>query len=218
MRRAARPSLTGVGVVDAKRLKRFMSEPQWSAAQTEVAELLCVAVEQSLEAALYDTFITPRPWTETARILAGSSIVDTTYPVFRVVRLDGGPELGADDPLPEDYLLQGHRLYHQPVSATADTALAAGWPFIAPLSMSRPAGQPYAGAVRIEYMAGWGDAGPLVLAILRKAQTLMGNRHDDTMTVRALDAQAPPKLSPEDWSDAELKALGKFRRLGVGGR
>lgn len=207
-------------MVNGERLRRFMSEPSWTAAQKEVADLTCAAVETSLEGALFGTYITPRPYAETARIIADGGIVDTAYPVYRVTALDGAavpqPAEGEPAVLPADYELRGHRLHHLPATDAAGLALASGWPFIAPAP--RPAGQLYAGAVRISYLAGWGPEDGLVLAILRKAQTLMGNRHSDTVTVRGLSASAPPKLSPETWTDAELKPLGRYRRLGVGSR
>lgn len=197
-----------------------MSSPSWNAAQKDAAEIICRAVEASLESALFGTWITPRPYRETARIVADTGIVDTAYPVYRVTSLDGAavpaPAEGELPELPADYELRGYRLYHVPADDTAGLALASGWPFIAPAR--RPAGQVYAGAVRIEYLAGWGPEDGLVLALLRKAQTLMGNRHSDTVTVRGLNASAPPKLSPEVWTTDELAPLGRYRRLGVGGR
>jgi len=204
-----------MSVVSRERLKAFMSSPGWSAQQDETAELVCAAVEESLEAALFGTFITPRPWVETAPVLAGTGLVDTTYPVFTVTRLDGGPLLTPADPPPGEYRLLRHRLYRTPVGADPQTP-AAGWPFVP--SGEHSARQMYTGTVRVEYEAGWGPDNALILAILRKAQTLMGNRHDDTVTVRGLTASSPTKLAPEDWTEAELKPLGRYRRLGVGGR
>jgi len=204
-----------MGVVSRERLKSFMSSPSWSAQQDETAELICAAVEESLEGALFGTLITARPWTETVPVLADTGMVDTTYPVSTVTRLDDGPLLEPTGPLPEGYRLQRHRLYRTQVGVEPQT-LAARWPFVP--GGERPARQTYVGTVRIEYEAGWGPDSALVLAILRKAQALMGNRHDDTMTVRGLTASSPTKLAPENWTDAELKPLGRYRRLGIGGR
>jgi hypothetical protein len=247
-----------VAVVTSKQLARFMSQPEWDEGQQATAELVCVSVESSLERALRSTFITPRRWSETARVLAGSGMVDTSYPVHRVLRVDGGPllaqsdtEPGADaDPgegLPPGYRLADHRLFRDAAAGAGGASgggggvavapapivggvvvpaagLAGGVALSTPVSTAAwggqalarpPVGQPYSGSVHLEYMAGWGAEPALVLAILRKAHTIMDNRHDDTVTVRGLDAQDPPKLSPETWSADELAALGTYRRLRV---
>jgi len=200
-----------MGVITAERLRGFMSSPRWSAPQVEAVELICAGVESSLEDALYGTFITPRPWAETAPVLTDGGLVDTTYPVHRVSNIDG-QMIGPNDPLPTRWRLQGHRLHLLPQTSLSATAVSR-WPFLPEHQPTRPR---YSGHVDIAYEAGWGPTPALVLALLRKAQKLVDNRHSDTVTVRGLTAAAPPKLVPEDWTDAELKALGRYRRLGIG--
>jgi hypothetical protein len=204
-------------VVDGSRLNRFMSNPKWSPSQAETAEQVCAQVTASLEAALYRTHIEPVEVTESAPISARSGLVDLSYPVLRVLAL-GDATLAEDDPIPDGWTLRDHRLYRiethlgSTVFATV-VAASSGLPFFR--RDHGPAAPRYNGAALVRYLAGWGDEPALTLAILRKAQTLMGNRHDDTVTVRALDAQAPPKLGPEIWTEEELAPLGVYRRLGA---
>lgn len=211
-----------MGVVSGARLHRFMSEPRWSAAQAEVADLLCEAVETTLEDALCATFISPRPWVETARILTDGGLVDTGYPVHRVTRIDDGPTIAEGDPLPDGWRFAAHHLYRTSTGlggATTTVTPESGllYPFAGVTALGSVTPR-YDGAVHLAYDAGWGAQPTLVLAILRKAQVLMANRHDDTMTARGLDATKPPKLGEETWTKDELAQLGRYRRLGIGGR
>ena len=204
-----------MGVITAEQLRGFMSSPRWTAPQVEAVELICAGVESSLEDALYSTFITPRPWVETAPVLTDGGLVDTTHPVHRVSSIDG-QTIGPDDPLPTGWRLQGHQLYRSPQDSpqtSLSVTAVSRWPF---LPEHQPTRLRYSGHVDIAYEAGWGPTPALVLALLRKAQKLVDNRHSDTVTVRGLTAAAPPNLVPEDWTDAELKALGRYRRLGIG--
>ena len=203
-----------MGVITAERLRGFMSSPRWTAPQVEAAELICEAVESSLEDALFGAFISPRPWAETAPVLTDGGLVDTTHPVYRVTRI-AGRAVAQDAPLPTGWRLQDQRLYRLRQSTPDATAtMTSGWPYTLGYQPAQPM---YSSHVDIRYEAGWGTRGALVLALLRKAQALMDNRHSDTVTVRGLTAQSPLKLSPEDWSVAELQPLGRYRRLGSGG-
>lgn len=217
--------MLGVGVVSADRLFRFMSEPKWSASQRDTAELTMESLERGLEGALFGTYITPRPFTETARIIAATGMVDTSYPVDQVTALDGSA-LGEGDPLPAGYELREHRLF-RPAAAMVGGSdfLTTGFAGLYAPTPARPAGAVWAGSVSLSYMAGWGAEPALVLALLKKGATIMANRHSDTVTVRGLNAQAGASRSvaatrshPEDWSEEELKPLGVYRRLGAGGR
>ena len=40
----------------------------------------------------------------------------------------------------------------------------------------------------------------------------MTNRHDDTITARALEGQAAPQVK-EEWTAEEIAALGSFRSI-----
>lgn len=194
-------------------LHRYMSEPRWSTAQEQTADEILAGVESDLEGALYGAVITPQLRIETARITP-EGLVQTSLPVHRVLALDG-VVLAASDladpqtdlPLPTDYTLVNHRLRHA-VSAV-DRSLAAGWPFIAPaLSAS-------AGVVPIRYMGGWGKVPALADAIKRKAAARMGNRHADTMGVTGVTAASPKTVAAvEEFTDADLRSLGRFRNLG----
>jgi len=202
-----------MGVITAERLRGFMSSPRWTAPQVEAAELICEAVESSLEDALFGAFISPRPWAETAPVLTDGGLVDTTHPVYRVTCI-AGRVVAQDALLPAGWRLQDQRLYRLPQSTPDATAtMTSGWPYTLGYRPTQPM---YSSHVDIGYEAGWGPRGALVLALLRKAQKLVDNRHSDTVTVRGLTTAAPPKLVPEDWTDAELKALGRYRRLGIG--
>jgi hypothetical protein len=208
-----------MAIVDASRLRRFMSNPSWTPEQTQVAEDLCIELETGLEDALGGTRITPVPCAETARIVAVNGQVHTRFPVFSVTSLDG-VAVAEDDPLPTGYVLDQHALYYRSAVSTANLLDAAGWVAISGLASwgdawgGQNATNAYSGSVAIEYMAGWGAHPSLVNAILRKAAAFMDNRHSDVVVATGLDNQAPPKPTPEDWTDVELARLGRFRRLG----
>jgi hypothetical protein len=225
-----------MAVVTAAQLRRFMSNPQWSAEQTEVAEELCVDLEVGLADALGGTFITPVAIAETAPVLIGSGQVDTRYPVSMVLAI-GGVAVDEGDPPPDGFVVRDYRLYR--LAELTGLTATTGSPFVAVselpswgaawmgqsagwISGAGPSehgvGAVYSGAVAVEYMAGWGAHPSLVNAILRKAAAFMENRHSDVAVAVGLDAQAPPKPTPEEWTDIELARLGRFRRLGIGGR
>jgi hypothetical protein len=191
-----------MGIVDAERLNRHLSSPNWTDEQWSEAAQLCDEVESEL-ADLLNTHITPVPLTETVAVL-DSGLVATSYPVAAVTELGATPIVGGV--LPDGWVLREHRLYQEtqqpgaPLLSLLDPAV--GW-------AARVAGR---AAVRVSYQAGWGDEPTLRKAILKKTGAIMQNRHDDTVTVRDLTASQPPPLV-EEWTTAELTPLGIYRNL-----
>lgn len=192
-------------IVTAGRLNRFMSSPQWTDEQWEDAVETIEGVESTLAGKL-NSPIKPVPYGETVTILR-SGQVNTTYPVSEVTAING--TVIVDGVLPDGWTLRDHRLY------TTETPSYLGQPFT--LSTFPALGEvgrvDGIGSVTVAYQAGWGNVPALRLAILKKARTLFTNNHDDSVTVRDLDANQPPPLSSEEWSDAELKDLEIFRNL-----
>lgn len=205
-----------MGVVSSTQLKHFMSDPQWSPAQTETAAIVLESLESTLADALGATLISPEPRTEQAPIIARSGQIATRYPVNRATLIEG-TEVVEGGPLPAGWRLEGHRLWAPIARFAQPTVTLSNWAWSRP-APAGPTG-PYAGTAEISYLAGWGTHPTLVLAILRKAQGMMSNRHSDAVTVRGLTASAPPKTVPDQpWTDDELKPLGRFRRFGrIGG-
>lgn len=192
-------------IVTAGRLNRFMSSPQWTDEQWEDAVETIEGVESTLAGKL-NSPIKPVPYGETVTILR-SGQANTTYPVSEVAAINGTAIV--DGVLPGGWTLRDHRLY------TTEAPSYLGQPFT--LSTSPALGEvgrvDGIGSVTVSYQAGWGNVPALRLAILKKARTLFTNNHDDSVTVRDLDANQPPPLSSEEWSDAELKDLEIFRNL-----
>lgn len=207
-----------MAIIDANRLNRFLSEPTWSDAQWLEADALCCSVESNLEGALL-TFISPRPYTERVAVL-GSGLVATRHPIVTVSSINGVaiPSPGDSTTLPDQWALQERRLRwidldNYPPLPDPSFSLMAGW---SPLgTVQRMEGT--VGSVKLAYQAGLigepGTKARLELAILRKAGTIFLNRHDDTVVVRDLDAQQPPPVPSEDWSDPELMPFGDLRNI-----
>lgn len=208
-------------MVTGERLNSFLSEPEWTPDQEAEADLLCAEIEDSLAAALYHTKITPEPFTERAPVL-GSGLVALRYPCHQIIRIEGVPPIPPEGvPLPDPYRLFEHRLWRgipgtgwrQPVLGSCD---GSGFYATGSLLGGGGGGAGGGGDIEVSYMAGWGPQPALVKAILQKAKTIFLNNHDDTMSTRGTDAQAPPPIAPEIWSEEELAALGVFRRLSGG--
>lgn len=192
-------------IVTAGRLNRFMSSPHWTDEQWEDAVDRLEGVESTLAGKL-NSPIKPIPYSETVTILRTGQL-NTTYPVSSVTTINGATVV--DGVLPGGWTLRDHRLY------SSETPFYLGQPFTLstfPLigEVGRVDGL---GAATVAYQAGWGNVPALRLAILKKARTLFTNTHDDSVTVRDLDANQPSPLGSEEWTDAELKDLEIFRNL-----
>src|SRR3954471_5984809 len=195
-------------IISVERLNRFMSSPNWTDAQTEAVRETIEDLESTLGSRL-NSPITPIPYAETVTILR-SGQVNTSYPVASIDSINGVAIV--DGALPGGWRLQNPRLYAtEPPSFggtpfTLDTwSLGGGYG-----EVGRVDG---IGSVKIEYQAGWGNVPALRLALLKKASAIITNQHDDTVVVRDLDANQPPPVPKEEWTDAEMKELELFRNL-----
>lgn len=191
-----------MSIVDSERLNRFMSEPRWSPDQYEEAQDLVVMLENELEIQL-NTKITPVSFTETCTVL-DSGLVDTRYHVYAVNKING-VEIPGNDPLPPGWLIQDHWLRYEPVSGYA---VPFGMYGLTAHTYGRVQG---GAAVTLSYMAGLGDAPAIRRKILSKGADIMNYRHDDTVTVRGLDASEPPPVPSQEWTDREIASLSKFK-------
>lgn len=191
-----------MAIVDAQRLNRFMKEPVWSAAMYEEAEDILDGLESTLADRL-NTRITPVPWRDRAAVVLATGLVNTTYPVFSVSSVDG-VTVPSGDPLPDGWEISNHFLRR--VATVPTFSLMTGW--------SNGAGRVEGvGVADVAYMAGLGNLPTLRLLILRKAKTIMDFRYDDTVTARDLDTNSPPAKPDEDFTEAELMPLGKYRNI-----
>lgn len=191
-------------LVTAERLNSFLSKPHWSDEQWIEAEDVCAEVEDELRARLNAPISPGLARTETA-VLIDSGLLVCKLPVHTVTRFNG-VDIPEGDPLPEGWMLdEGYVTKDDPTTA---------YPFGYP-TLGGPAA-PYAhhafglSAITLTYVPGWGDVPALRSAILRKCQARWLNRHDDTVTARDLSAEAPPPL-PEEWTDADIKALHLYK-------
>lgn len=188
-----------MSIVSVPELRKYLSEPEWSAAQLQTAQSVLDGLESQLESRLFDAPISPRaPVTETAYVTPRSGIVMTEFPVNAVSVLDD-VEIAEGDPLPSGYVLRGGYLRIKPDPAPS---------YLTPYPGNRGMA-----AVTLTYVPGWGKVPGLFQAIVEKAGTIMTFYHDDTMIARATDGQKLPQLPPRNWTDDEVKSLGTYRNL-----
>lgn len=191
-------------IVTRQRLNAFMDSPEWTPEQESAIDDVLAGLESTLEAALFNAWITPRDAAEVAPILR-SGLVATRQPVFRVTSLDG---VVVDDthPLPAAWKVSDHRLRAvQAVWFPSVLTPAADW------GRSRMTGSTI-GEVSVAYEGGWGADPALVLAILTKARNWARNWLENGLTVRDTDGQASAPLV-EQWTPDELESLSRFRNL-----
>lgn len=205
-------------IVTVADLNHFMSDPKWTETQELAAEAALAGVESSLEDKLYGAYITLRPpRTETAIVLP-SGTVDTRQPVNSISSLNG---VAVDDAHPLDaaaWSLYDGRLHNLAQAAAVPSGpVGTLWPGWDGWGSSLSSAGRGTGTVTLTYVPGWGNVPALRLAILRKAMAIMANRHDDSILARNTDAQKPPPLLPETFSDDEMAQLGTFRWLTTGG-
>jgi len=188
-----------VSIVSVPELHKYLSEPEWSEAQRQVAQSVLNGLESQLEDRLYGAPISPRPpITETAYLTPRSGIVMTEFPMNKVLAV-GDVAIADGDPLPTGYVLRDGYLRSQP-----------GPP---PGYLTPYPGDRGMAAVTLTYSPGWGKVQALFQAIQEKAATIMMWYHDDTMVGRATDGQKLPQLPPRNWTDDEVKSLNTFRNL-----
>lgn len=193
-------------IVDAERLNRFMSEPRWSPDQYEEAEDLMVMLEAALEAEL-NIKISPVTFTESCTVL-DSGLVDTRYHVYGVSVLNG-TTIPDGDPLPAGWVIRDHWLRWDTtgLSSPPTFSLLGGWAY-GPHTVGRVQGS---NSISLTYRAGLGDEPAIRRKLLSKGADIMNYRHDDTVTVRGLDSSEPAPAPSQDWSDAEIESLSRFR-------
>lgn len=193
-------------IIDVPRLNRYMSEPQWTQEQERAVADVIEGVTDELRGAL-NAPIVPVPHTETVGIL-GSGQVDTTYPVHRVLTLNG-QDIAEGEALPGGWELSNHRLRH--TGALGGSGLLTV-PFTVDAALPRRVDS--VGSVSVSYLAGWGNVPAIRKAILDKCAAIVANRHDDTITTRDLDSDEPSPLN-EKWTEADLTPLERFRNLAI---
>jgi hypothetical protein len=149
------------------------------------------------------------PYVETVTILE-SGQVNTSHPVAGVTKIDG---TAVTDPLPAGWSIREHRLF---------SMLPASPLLGRPFTLSQwGGGQGELGRVKgvgscsVEYLAGWGNVPALRIALCKKARIVFRNMHEDSVRVSDLDAEDVPKPGDEEWTDAELKNLERFRNIVV---
>lgn len=234
------PFLKGLAVVDDRAgqsgriitrqmLRDYMSSPEWTAAQEVEADRVVRAVEADLSAALYGAPITPVPRNEVVTVTR-EGMVASSLPIARLISVNGlaiitDPDTGLPTNLPTGYSLRDHYLWQN--LAVGDTS---AWAFGVPwfdsarrvdLDRGFGGGPYYTGySVALAYEGGWGAEPALVAAILRKAAVRMSGQHSDTMVTSGLNAAAPDTTAGREspnFTDDDMKSLGRFRSLGWGG-
>jgi hypothetical protein len=190
-------------IVTVRDVNDHLSSPPWDPAQ----ERACQELIDKRTAELRRWFgvpIDPIPMAETVRV-HDSGVLLTSLPVYKVLTLAGvdvvGGRSGCALPSPY-YWLDEHWI------TSPKPALSYGY-------TTRPfdlvAGAPPLIMVTLAYLGGWGPCSDITGAIITKVAATMMNRHDDTVTTRALDDKTPPQLK-EEWTDAEYKALRSRKR------
>jgi len=193
-------------IVTPARLNRFMSSPRW----TDEQWLASVDVLEGLESQLagkLNTYIKPVPYAETVTIL-GSGQLNTSHPVAEATKIDTTVVVGGV--LPSGWTLREHRLYSPPPSPLLGQPFSLSQWSTGYGETARVAG---VGTATVEYLAGWGNVPALRLALLKKARIVFRNQHDDSVRVSDLDAENLPEPGEEEWTEAELKDLERFRNL-----
>lgn len=198
-------------ILTTGRLNRFMNSPEWTEDQKLAAEDVVAGVERTLEDALFGAYITPRLMSEVAPVLR-SGLVATRQVVKSVSHIDGvAIELDADTPLAYPWTLTEHRLRRMG-SPTPALSFGVGGSTTAWGGSTVPYTDAV-GEVEVVYMGGWDDDAGLVLAMLKKSQSIMMNRFDDAIRARNMDAERSQVTFSEDWTEDELATLGTYRNL-----
>lgn len=198
-----------MAVVSAEQVRQHLSSPPWSSDQERAVAANSAQREAELAAWLRMP-ITPMRRAETVPVL-DSGLIATSAPIYRLYAINGVDVVGGAPP--EGYTWRdtnagtGHYLA-QP-ALTDDPATPNGYstrPF-SPLYGVRP-------HVTVDYDAGWGPDPALTGAIMERVSAYAVNFHDDTVTARALDAEAPAPQR-EHWIDDDFVALRAYRRAGI---
>jgi hypothetical protein len=196
-----------MSIVSVPELHKYMSEPEWSDGQRQIAQGVLDGLEGELEDRLYGAPISARPpITETAWVTAQRGIVMTEYPL-NAVTVISGIEVPEGDPLPAPYSIRDG--YVRVATSTEMSML--GYPSYP----SYPPPRATLAQVTLTYSPGWGPVPALMQAIREKAATVMTFYHDDTMVARATDGQKLPQLPPRTWTDDEVKSLDTYRNLSL---
>ena len=197
-------------VVAVQQVRDYLSNPPWSAHQSSACALLITRRQAELERWMRCP-IDPVERTEVVPILRRTGIVATSAPVFRVIDIDGASAGGSatyGQPLPAPYEWREEGWVGAPAQPPYPAYTSRPFSLVNPMECDQ--------RITMHYMAGWGPVSDIVGAIVAKVAATMLNRHDDTVTARALDAKEPPPIK-EEWADSELVMLRSRRRLRGGG-
>ena len=192
-------------VVIVEQVRHYLSSPPWSGAQEATCALLIDQRQRELQNYL-NCPIDPVERLEAVEVLE-SGLLATTWPVFQVLEINTtvlSPGAFYGDALPDPYTWRDEGWVSAPAQDGGVGNFSRPYSLLASVSCGPP-------LLPIRYMAGWGPQPDITGAIIQKVAAVMLNRHDDTVTARALDAKAPPPLK-EEWTPAELKALSYRRR------
>lgn len=185
------------------RLNSFLSGPEWSDDQWLEAADIVEEVEGELAAQLNAPISAGPQRIETGALL-DTGLLALAAPVASVLVLDGTTV--TDDVLPTGWTVAHDGCLHYTSGSDLPLPVPAfgyGYGITTHHGFATR-------SVAITYLPGWGDRPALRSAILRKTANRWLNRHDDTVTARNLDAEAPPSLS-EDWTDTDIRRLSVYR-------